>query len=217
MPYNRPMTARFAALCFAVLLAAPLAGPVERAQAQAQAQAPAPGAAEPDKAPREGKADRGRSIDFLFEALKAAPDAETAKLVEDRIWALWFASGSDTADLLMSRVKQAAEEKDVDLAVRLLDAIIDLKPDYAEAWNRRATMYFTKKDYGHALADIAQALAREPRHFGALTGLGMILQEMGEDKRALQAFRRALEIDPHLQKIPEFVKALTDKVEGRDI
>ena len=78
-------------------------------------------------------------------------------------------------------------------------------------------MHFTKKDYGRALADIAQALAREPRHFGALTGLGMILQEMGEDKRALEAFRRALEIDPHLQKIPEFVKALTDKVEGRAI
>jgi tetratricopeptide (TPR) repeat protein len=217
VPYNRPMTARFAALCSAVLLAAALAGPVDRARAQAQAPAPAPGAAEPDKAPRETKADRGRSIDFLFEALKAAPDAETAKLVESRIWALWLASGSDTADLLMSRVKQAAEEKDVDLAIRLLDAIIELKPDYTEAWNRRATMYFTKKDYGHALADIAQALAREPRHFGALTGLGMILQEMGEDKRALEAFRRALEIDPHLQKIPEFVKALTDKVEGRDI
>ena len=213
MPYNRPMTARFAALCFAVLLAAPLAGPVERAQAQAQA----PGAAEPDKAPREGKADRGRSIDFLFEALKAAPDAETAKLVEDRIWALWFASGSDTADLLMSRVKQAAEEKDVDLAVRLLDAIIELKPDYAEAWNRRATMHFTKKDYGRALADIAQALAREPRHFGALTGLGVIMQELGEEKLALEAFRRALAVNPHLQKIPDFVKTLTEKVEGRDI
>jgi tetratricopeptide (TPR) repeat protein len=208
------MTARFAALCFALVLAALLAGPVERAQAQAQIQPP--GAAEPDK-PREAKPDRGKSIDFLFEALKAAPDAETAKLVENRIWALWLASGSDTADLLMSRVKQAADEKDSDLAIRLLDSIIDLKPDYAEAWNRRATMYFTKKDYGHALADIAQALAREPRHFGALTGLGMILQEIGEDKRALEAFRRALEIDPHLEKIPEFVKALTDKVEGRAI
>jgi len=207
------MTARFAALCFAVLLAAALVGPHDRAQAPAQG----PGAAEPDKAPREAKPDRGRSIDFLFEALKAAPDAETAKLIESRIWALWLASGSDTADLLMSRVKQAAEEKDTDLAIRLLDAIVELKPEYAEAWNRRATMYFTKKDYGHALADIAQALAREPRHFGALTGLGMILQEIGEDKRALEAFRRALEIDPHLQKIPEFVKALTDKVEGRAI
>ena len=117
----------------------------------------------------------------------------------------------------MARVKEAAEQKDIDLAIRLLDALVELKPDYAEAWNRRATMYFTKKDYGRALADIAQTLAREPRHFGALTGLGMILQEMGEDKRALEAFRRALEIDPHLQKIPEFVKALTDKVEGRDI
>jgi tetratricopeptide (TPR) repeat protein len=208
------MTARFAVFFFALVLAAPLAGPVERAQAQAQV--PPPGAAEPDK-PREAKPDRGKSIDFLFEALKAAPDAETAKLVENRIWALWLASGSDTADLLMSRVKQAADEKDTDLAIRLLDSIIDLKPDYAEAWNRRATMYFTKKDFGHALADIAQALAREPRHFGALTGLGMILQEIGDDKRALEAFRRALEIDPHLEKIPEFVKALTDKVEGRAI
>jgi len=194
-----------------MVLAAALAGPIDCAQAQV------PGAAEPDRTPREAKPDRGRSIDFLFEALKAAPDAETAKLIENRIWALWLASGSDTADLLMSRVKQAAEEKDVDLAIRLLDAIVELKPDYAEAWNRRATMHFTKKDYGRALADIAQALAREPRHFGALTGLGMILQEMGEDKRALEAFRRALEIDPHLQKIPEFVKALTDKVEGRAI
>jgi tetratricopeptide (TPR) repeat protein len=209
------MTARFAALCLAVTLAAPWVGPGARAQAPPQA--PPPGAAEPDKAPREAKPDRARSIDFLFEALKAAPDEETAKLVENRIWALWLASGSDTADLLMSRVKEAAEQKDTDLAVRLLDAIIELKPDYAEAWNRRATMHFTKKDYGRALADIAQALAREPRHFGALTGLGMILQEMGEDKRALEAFRRALEIDPHLQKIPEFVKALTDKVEGRAI
>jgi tetratricopeptide (TPR) repeat protein len=213
------MTARFAALCFAALVAAPLAAPVERARAQAPAQPPAAGPAgppEPDK-PREAKPDRGRSIDFLFEALKAAPDAETAKLVESRIWALWLVSGSDTADLLMSRVKEAVEGKDADLAIRLLDAIIDLKPDYAEAWNRRATMYFTKKDYGHALADVAQTLVREPRHFGALTGLGMMLQEMGEDKRALEAFRRALEIDPHLDKIPEFVKALTDKVEGRAI
>jgi tetratricopeptide (TPR) repeat protein len=207
------MTARFAALAVAVLLASPAAAPLARAETQAQP----PAASEPDKGPREAKPERGRSIDFLFEALKAAPDAETAKLIENRIAALWLASGSDTADLLMSRVKEAADQKDVDLAIRLLDAIIELRPDYAEAWNRRATMYFVKKDYGHALADLAQTLAREPRHFGALSGLGMILQEMGEDKRALEAFRRALEIDPHLQKIPDFVKALTDKVDGRSI
>ncbi len=202
------MKTRFAALCIAAALVGP-ATAIDRARADPATPAE-PGPAEP-------KAERGRSIDFLFEALKAAPDAETAKLIENRIWALWFASGSDTADLLMTRVKQAMEANDADLALRLLNAIIELNPDYAEAWNRRATLYFTKKDYAHALGDIAQVLAREPRHFGALTGLGMILQDMGEDKRALEAFRRALAIDPHLQKVPEFVKALSEKIEGRDI
>ena len=203
------MKARFAALCLAAALVAPATAAIDRARADPASPA--------EPSPAEPKAERGRSIDFLFEALKAAPDAETAKLIENRIWALWFTSGSDTADLLMTRVKQAMEANDVDLALRLLDAIIELNPDYAEAWNRRATLYFTKKDYAHALADISQVLAREPRHFGALTGLGMILQDMGEDKRALEAFRRALEIDPHLQKVPEFVKALSEKIEGRDI
>jgi tetratricopeptide (TPR) repeat protein len=203
------MKARFAALCLAAALVAPATAAIDRARADPASPA--------EPSPAEPKAERGRSIDFLFEALKAAPDAETAKLIENRIWALWFTSGSDTADLLMTRVKQAMEANDADLALRLLDAIIALNPEYAEAWNRRATLYFTKKDYAHALADISQVLAREPRHFGALTGLGMILQDMGEDKRALEAFRRALEIDPHLQKVPEFVKALSEKIEGRDI
>jgi tetratricopeptide (TPR) repeat protein len=171
----------------------------------------------PAKLPKPQRGDRTQNLDFLFGALKAAPDAETAKAIEERIWALWFVSGSDTADLLMTRVKTAVEGKDVDLALQLLDAIIDLKPDYVEAWNRRATIYFMKKDYGRALADIRQVLAREPRHFGALSGLGIMLQELGEDKKALEVFRRALAINPHLERIPDVVKGLTDKVEGRDI
>ncbi|HMK81507.1 MAG TPA: tetratricopeptide repeat protein [Xanthobacteraceae bacterium] len=171
----------------------------------------------PDKLPRAARGDRTKNLDFLFEALKAAPDEDSAKLVENRIWALWYASGSDTCDLLMSRVKAATDEKDVRLALQLLDAVIELKPDYVEAWNRRATIHYTNKEYGKSLADIRQVLAREPRHFGALTGLGVIMQELGEDKLALEAFRRALTVNPHLQKIPEFVKSLTEKVEGRDI
>jgi tetratricopeptide (TPR) repeat protein len=163
------------------------------------------------------KADRTHNIDFLFQALKAAPDDETARLIEGRIWALWLASGSDTADLLMSRARTAIEQNDADLAIQLLDAIIELKPDYVEAWNRRATLYFEKHDYGRAMSDIAQVLAREPRHFGALTGLGMILEDIGDNKRALEAFRRALEVDPRLERVPEIVKTLTEKVEGRNI
>jgi tetratricopeptide (TPR) repeat protein len=177
------------------------------------AQPPAP----PTKMPRPQRGDRTQNLDFLFGALKAAPDAETGKAIEERIWALWFVSGSDTADLLMTRVKSAFDSKDLDLAVQLLDAVVEIKPDYVEAWNRRATIWFMKKDYGRALADIRQVLAREPRHFGALSGLGLIMQEFGDEKRALEVFRRALAVHPHIEKIPDIVKTLTEKVEGRDI
>ncbi len=171
----------------------------------------------PDKLPRAARGDRIKNLDFLFEALKVAPDADAAKLVEGRIWALWLASGSDTADLMMSRVKTAQDAKDNKLAIELLDAVVDLRPEYIEGWNRRATLHFANKDYGKSLADIRQVLAREPRHFGALTGLGVIMQEFGEEKFALEAFRKALAVNPHLQKVPDFVKTLTEKVEGRDI
>ena len=100
---------------------------------------------------------------------------------------------------------------------KLLDAVIRLRPDYVEAWNRRATLYYLKNDYAHSLEDIEQVLAREPRHFGALAGLGMIMQDLGDDRRALDAFRRALAVNPHLEKVPELVKTLSEKVEGRDI
>ena len=86
-----------------------------------------------------------------------------------------------------------------------------------EAWNRRATIYYMKKDYGRALADIREVLRREPRHFGALSGLGLILQDLGDDKQALEVYRRALAIYPRLQRIPDVVKTLQEKVEGRDI
>jgi tetratricopeptide (TPR) repeat protein len=197
-------------LSMALALAAPLGATSAAAQSRG-AEAPA------KQAPATPARDRNQDIDFLFGALKAAPDAASAKLVESRIMALWAASGSDTADLLMSRVKPAMEGQDLDLAIKLLDAIVDLQPTYAEAWNRRATIHFLKKDYGQALTDIRQVLAREPRHFGAIAGLGMIMQELGEEKRALEAFRRALDLNPHLQKIPDLVKGLTDKVDGRDI
>jgi len=198
-----------AATCAAaVLLHAP---PAARAQADRSAEPPAA------KHPRPTNVDRSRNIEFLFGALKAAPDPESAKLVENRILALWLASGSDTADLLMTRVKTATDAKDFDLAIQLLNAVVEIKPDYVEGWNRRATVHFLKKDFSAAIVDIRQVLAREPRHFGALAGLGMIMQEIGEDKRALEVFRRALDVHPHLQRIPDLVKSLSEKVDGRDI
>jgi tetratricopeptide (TPR) repeat protein len=157
------------------------------------------------------------SLDRLFDALKVAPDDESAKYIENRIWAMWIATDSDTTTLLMSRVKTAVDAKDIDLGIKLLGAIIDIKPDYLEAWNRRATLYYMKKDFDRSLADIHEVLKREPRHFGALSGLGMILQEVGDEKDALEAFRRALAVHPRLEHIPDLVKQLTEKVEGRNI
>jgi tetratricopeptide (TPR) repeat protein len=215
------MRSRFWLLQFAPILAAALlvpgSNPAPAQDAKPPQTEPAQPIEPPAKLPRPQRGDRTQNLDFLFGALKAAPDAETGKAIEERIWALWYVSGSDTTDLLMTRVKAAVEGKDLDLALQLLDAIVELKPDYVEAWNRRATVYFMKKEYGRSLADIRQVLGREPRHFGALSGLGMIMQEFGEEKRALDVFRRALAVHPHLERVPDLVKTLTEKVEGRDI
>ncbi|ABD89514.1 tetratricopeptide repeat protein [Rhodopseudomonas palustris] len=170
----------------------------------------------PAKLPKVG-ADRTRGLDFLFGALKAAPDEASAKHVEARIWALWAQTSSDTTALLMSRSKAALDAGKTEVALKLLDSVVKLRPDYLEGWNRRATLYYLQNDYTHSLRDIEQVLVREPRHFGALAGLGMIMQDLGDDKRALDAFRKALAVNPHLDKVPELVKTLTEKVEGRDI
>jgi tetratricopeptide (TPR) repeat protein len=182
----------------------------------------------PDQLPPIPRGERNRNIDFLFGALKVAPDETSAKAIEDRIWAVWTWAGNETTNLLMSRAKKAIDEagnatdeaeknKAYDLALRVLDAVIEIKPDFTEAWNRRATVYFMKRDYTNSLADIGKVLTREPRHFGALSGLGLIMQEIGDEKLALDAYRKALDVYPRLKGIEEKVKTLKEKVEGRDI
>jgi tetratricopeptide (TPR) repeat protein len=206
------MSTRFwAALLPAALAAAMLLpGP-------ASAQTPKRFMEPPGNLPNAQRGEKSMSLDRLFDALKQAPDNESAKYVENRIWSMWIATDSDTTTLLMSRVKTAVDAKDLDLGIKLLSAIIDIRPDYIEAWNRRATLYYQKRDFDRSIADIEQVLKREPRHFGALSGLGMIFQEIGDDKHALEAFRRALAVYPRLERIPELVKQLKEKVEGRDI
>jgi tetratricopeptide (TPR) repeat protein len=161
--------------------------------------------------------DQAHGLDFLFGALKAAPDEESARHVEAQILALWSRTSSDTTALLMQRAKVAMHGQQLDIALKLLDAVLKLHPDYIEGWSQRATLYYVQNDYRHSLDDIEQVLIREPRHFGALAGLGMIMQELGDDKRALDAFRKALAVNPHLDKVRELVRTLTEKVEGRDI
>src|SRR6202165_689093 len=147
------LTATMAAAPMAALAQDPHANPPKQQKKLPEA---------PSKLPNVG-ADRTRGLDFLFGALKAAPDDASAKHVEARIWALWMQTPSDTAALLMARAKAAMDAKQMDVALKLLDAVVKLRPEYVEAWNRRATLYYLKNDYAHSLQDIEQVLVREPR------------------------------------------------------
>jgi len=171
----------------------------------------------PRRSSRTAKTDRAARLDTLYQALVKAPNQAIAKIVEAKIEALNLQSGSATADLLMVRARSMIEAKESKLAFELLDSIIEIAPDFAEARAQRATLYYVTKNIPAALADLRMVLAHEPRHYGALTGLGVILQEIGENKRALEAFRRALAIDPYLDAVPDMVKKLEVEVEGRDI
>jgi len=160
---------------------------------------------------------RAQRLDGLFDALKKAPNAQMAQMIEARLEATLMQSGSDTADLLMSRARGLIETKDYDQSLVLLDSIVDLSPGYTEAFAQRATVRFLKKDVFGSLTDLRVVIAREPRHYTALAGLGVMLQDLGEDRRALDALRRAIAINPHLKGIPEIIKRLETKVDGREI
>jgi tetratricopeptide (TPR) repeat protein len=175
-------------------------------------------AAPADAVPPAAAADASRiaALDRLFAALKVAKSPDDAKSIETSIWQLWMESGDPAVDKLMNYTVAAMNARAYTLAVDFLDAIVKLKPDYAEGWNKRATVYWLLDDYGKSIADIERTLALEPRHFGALSGLGMIMRSMGEKQKAIDAFRRALDVDPNLEGVADSVKALEDEL-GKDI
>ena len=199
-------------LPLAVLLAAPAS-----AQPQPGIHQKSPPAKNTRTQKQKKQLDRAQQLDGLFAALKAAPNARIAKQIEKRIEATLAISESDTANLLMVRAQTVMAAKEYKTAQQLLDSIIEINPRHTEAWARRATLHFVQKDIYSSLADLRVVLAQEPRHYQALAGLGIILEELGEDKRALEALRRALEVNPHLDNVPEMVRRLKLKVEGREI
>jgi len=160
---------------------------------------------------------RESRLDSLFATLQSTTDGRAAKTAESDIIALWLESGSDTVDLLMDWTLDAMEQKNYPLALDYLDRIVSMQPDYIEGWNKRATVHFLSDDYSKAIADIEQTLALEPRHFGALSGLGTIMREIGDNDRAVIAFREALAIDPHLDSVKEALDEIEKEESGRDI
>lgn len=152
--------------------------------------------------------------DQMFDDLKMAPSPEEAESIALDIWAAWLESGSPTVDLLMERGVAAQSVGDLELARAFYDRAILIEPDYAEAWNRRATIFLQEENLAEALRDINETLAREPRHFGAWLGLGIVLERLGAKDEALTAYREALAIYPHLERARSAARRLEDAVDG---
>jgi len=155
-------------------------------------------------------------LDELFAQLEQAEDASLAQSVEQAIWARWADSGSPTVNILLERAAAAEEAGDRDLASSYLDQASDLAPDYAEPWNRRANLAYGAEDYSGAISAIQETLRREPRHFAAYAALGIIYEELGQQRAALEAFRAALAIHPHYEVALQGVQRLEPQVDGRE-
>jgi tetratricopeptide (TPR) repeat protein len=155
-------------------------------------------------------------LDALFLELQQ-PDLADPDRVVSEIWILWSKSGSPAMDLLLGRGQSAMAAGAPDRAIAHFSALIDHAPEFAEAWNARATAYFQTGDLGPSVADIAHVLQLNPRHFGALSGLGMIFEQLGRPEKALEVYRAALAINPHMQDVRDAVKRLETATAGRDL
>jgi tetratricopeptide (TPR) repeat protein len=156
----------------------------------------------------DANAEPAEVLDRLFAQLRQADDKDMAAVLENAIQAMWLRSGSPTADVLMKQAGEATEAKSYGPALAILDTVVELYPDFAEGWNRRATVHFLRGDYTSSLSDIEQVLALEPRHYGALSGLGAIEKERGNGRAALRALRRAKMINPNLDSIDDRIREL---------
>ncbi|MFK4767331.1 hypothetical protein [Rhizobium sp. ZW T2_16] len=206
---------RYLLLSTPILALAALA-PVAHAQAP-QAAPPAQAVPQPATPAAESAAPTtaaAKPLDTLFEVLKRERDPEKAKGIASQVIAEMNDSGSATVNLLMQWSEDAIKEKKNAAALDFLDRVTLLDPAFTEGWNRRATLHYTMGDQRKAMADIAEVLKREPRHFGALAGLAGILTEAGDDDMALKAWERYLNVYPADRKAQEAVSKLSEKIAG---
>jgi tetratricopeptide (TPR) repeat protein len=199
------------AMRFHLFAAALLAAFAYATAATAEIAPPPPSSKEQDKPPR------AAILDALFADLAKTRSAEEGKAVEAAIQKVWLQSGSPSIDILMSRGLDAFNAKDYDRALFFFNEVVLLDPGFVEGWNKRAAVLYIKNNYSGALKDLEQVLRIEPRHFLAMGGLALMLEELGDKKGALEVFRRALEVDPWLEGAAQAEKALSVDVEGRGI
>jgi len=157
------------------------------------------------------------ALDSLFEKLQETQNPIEARQLERKIWEAWGKGETDTMDALMQGGVTVMEKGDYKRANDIFTAMIELKPDYAEAYNKRATVRFLAEDYAGSVADIERTLKLEPRHFGALSGLGLIMERLDNLDEALKAYRRALAANPHINDGADKLKELRRRIDSKEL
>jgi tetratricopeptide (TPR) repeat protein len=151
----------------------------------------------------------------LFQILKTSPSEDDAARAAASIWRIWAEGRDEDISLLMRQGIGFMARRELDEALSVFDDIVKRDPAFAEGWNKRATVYFLMGRYDDSVHDVEQTLALEPRHFGALAGLGQINLALGRKAAALRAFEAALAVNPHLDSVREAVEELKQELQGK--
>ena len=185
----------------------------DKAQPDAPQQAKRPPAPRPPQTADE----KNKALADLYAQLQTAEDEEAAKRIAASIERLWTYSGSDTVNLLIQRSGKAIKEQKKELAQKLLDAAVDLAPDFTEAFSQRAYFHFTQNNYDAAVGDLRRVLALDPSHYKALEGLAQIWRETGNKKGALRVMQQLLEVHPFASGAKQIYEDLKKEVDGQGI
>lgn len=157
------------------------------------------------------------TLDKLFADLKRERNPQAADRIAKRIWNEWYKSGSASIDLMMKWSSDAVQAQKYNIALDFLDHVVTLQPDFAEGWNRRATVHFLMRQFGKSMADIERTLELEPRHFGALSGMAQIMKETGRKELALNAWQRVIDIYPAMRSAQDEIATLSEELAGESI
>ena len=150
----------------------------------------------------------------LFEKLKVAPDFEAAHEIEFHIWRIWSKANTAGGGVLFRQGVQYMNDGEHEKALVNFNALVEIEPEFAEGWNKRATLHYVMDNFDGSVADIQRTLALEERHFGALSGLGLIYDALEQKEAAVKAFRAALRIHPNMESIRRRAEELVEETEG---
>ena len=153
----------------------------------------------------------------LFQQLHDVDSVEDSMPIQNMIWTIWTQSDNDAVNLMMEKGLGAMQRQDFEFALTMFNSIVEMKPDFAEGWNKRATLYYLMGRHEESLKDIERVIQLEPRHFGALSGAGLVNMALKRPEEALKAFQRALDANPHMPNRKTRVKLLEKLIEGRKI